>query len=134
MTCMTSAVHLYTGIGKSRNRKENEKRQVGRMEIYRVKNSDMMGFTISELFFSSKEKAIQTFMEKMDEYRSSELLAKNEEVQEHNLSTESISFVENHPDKIKSAMVCLWYKCSHEYNEWDITVEHLDLEIVQVEE
>lgn len=104
------------------------------MEAYKLQNTDMMGFPIKEQFFLNKDKALAAFDEKIEEYRKNEHLASKEDAEEHNISSEPISINDNPPNYIKSAMACLWYKCSYEYDEWDITVEHLELEKIEIEE
>lgn len=102
------------------------------MEAYRLKTLDMMGFTIEEKFYLNKEKALEKFDEKLDEYRKSEDLASDEDAKDHSLSNKAISISENQFNHIKSALICLWYRCNHEVEEYDTTVHHLELEEIEI--
>lgn len=102
------------------------------MEAFRLSISDMMGFPIEEKFYLSKEKALEKFEEKLEEYRKSEDLASDEDAKEGNLSDKAISIKEEHGNTVKSAMICLWYKCSYEYEEYETTVNHLELEKIEI--
>lgn len=103
------------------------------LEAYKLNSTDMMGFPINSEYYLSLNQALKKFDEKIEEYRKSEYLASKEDASEHNISSESISINEKPSGSIKSAMVCLWYKCSYEYDEWDITVEHLELEKIEIQ-
>jgi len=103
------------------------------LEAYKLKSTDMMGFPINSEYYLNLDQALKKFDEKIEEYRINQYLANKEDAEEHNISSESISINDNPPNYIKSALVCLWYKCSYEYDEWDITVEHLELEKIELE-
>lgn len=102
------------------------------LRVYRVKNTDMMGFTMVETFFNNKDTAVKFFDEQVEKYRKDKNLASDKDAKEHNLSTKSVSVKDNKPNYIKSAMFCMWYQSSYEYDEWDITVEHLELEEIKI--
>jgi len=104
------------------------------MQIYRVEKTDMMGFPIDEQFFISDEKATEHFDKELEGYKESEYLASDDEAHEHNIAKEAISIKNNAPNSLKEALVTLWHRCSHENDEWDVTVEHLKLESVAVKE
>ncbi len=92
----------------------------------------MMGFTMAENFFNDKDVALKIFDEQVEKYKKSKYLGSDEDAKEHNLSTKAVSINDNKPNRIRSAMFCMWYQSSHEYDEWDMTVEHLELEEVSV--
>lgn len=105
------------------------------MKAYVLSSMDMMGFPIEEKFFIKKERALEKFNEKVEEYRKNDNLATDEQAAEHNLSSKAITINEKGLlSNIKSAMFCIWYKCSHEYDEWDIAVEHLEISEIEIEE
>lgn len=104
------------------------------MEIYRIQQTDMMGFTMKEEFFINQGDAIKRFDETMEEYRQNEDLASDEDAIEEEINKEAITVSENKHNSIKEATVCLWSKCSYEYDDWEIVAEHLKLEKIEVKE
>ncbi len=100
------------------------------MEIYRISRLDMMGFRINELFFDSPEKARKEYARLLVDYRKKKEIVKRYDV--NHLSSPIVKGVSASKSIIKEHMIELWYKCSYEYDEWDTTVEHLQLEIIEV--
>jgi hypothetical protein len=100
------------------------------MEIYRVEKTDMMGFPITELFFTSLDKARTEYAKQLREYRNNENLVKDED--NNYLSNPIVENKSPFNNFIKEHMIELWYRCSYEYDEWDTTVEHLKLEKIKV--
>jgi hypothetical protein len=127
MAYVAAVIQLIIGMHEQKMTQE----RVKKLEAFKLSKTDMMGFTISEQYFLNLDKAKEKFDEKIEEYRKNEYLASKEEAREHNICSDSIAIKENRRN-IKSAMVCLWYQCSYEYDEWDITVEHLELEKIEI--
>ena len=100
------------------------------MEIYRIEKTDMMGFRIIELFFDSLDKARVEYAKILMDYRKKEELVKRGDG-EH-LSNPIVKSESLRERYIKEHMIEVWYKCSYEYDEWDTTVEHLQLEVIKV--
>lgn len=104
------------------------------MESYKLQSTDEMGNQIKERFFLDKDKALIEFDKEIEKYQKNGHLASKQDVLNHDMGSEPISINDNPPDSIKSAMACLWYKTSYEYDEWDVTVENLTLQKIEIEE
>lgn len=99
------------------------------MEIFRFKKLDAMGFEMEEEFFLTKDKAVNHYKEKLNDYRRSERRTK----------TEDLAILEKQFSRYKSLLpgkrivehrIEVWEKTSYEYDEWDTTINMLVLETV----
>lgn len=90
----------------------------------------MMGFRIEELFFDSLENARNKYAELLIDYRNKEEITKRGDLS--HLSSPIVKSGPRGKSIIKAHMIELWYRCSYEYDEWDTTVEHLQLETIDV--
>ncbi|MEK3995493.1 hypothetical protein MKY29_12130 [Psychrobacillus sp. FSL K6-2365] len=100
------------------------------MELYRIERTDIMGFRISEVFFTDLDKARAEYATLLMQYRGREELVKRGDG-EH-LSKPIVRSESLREKIIKEHMIEVWYKCSYEYDEWDTTVEHLSMEKINV--
>ncbi len=102
------------------------------MPIYRVTHSGMMGDTISEEFFDSKNKAKRALRKKFKELKP-QMASVGDSV---NLSEPVVHCKQIHFDKKSEKSFELlfevWHKCSYEYDEWDLYVEGLHIDLIQV--
>lgn len=118
----------------NRTTRENNKRlrsqnkQLKTMKIYRIVVLDMMGFRINELFFISLEKARSEYAKILIEYRNKENIVQHGD--ESHLSSPIVKGESNQESVIKEHMIELWYKTSYECDEWDTSVESIQLEII----
>ena len=101
-----------------------------KIEIYRITKLDMMGFRIKELFFESLKKARSEYAKLLIEYRNKENIVERGE--SSHLSKPIVEGITREEFIIKQHMIETWHKTSYEYDEWDTSVEHLQLEKIEV--
>ncbi|MGG4434558.1 hypothetical protein AAXE64_08350 [Priestia megaterium] len=107
------------------------------MKIYKVSGMDGMGFENNNAYWSTIEKAKIDYQERYDKLAKSEHLVKNgddclENLQENPITEQGKEMLEL-SDKIRETSFAVWYKTSHEHDEWDIELISISLEELHVD-
>lgn len=105
------------------------------MKAYKVERIDMMGIEEQTDYFLHEQDADSFFMEKLEEFKKSQDLVSED--------SSSLEMYQSDPivirtgedmdfrDGIKEASIAQWYRCSYEYEEYDIMVT--TLRIVEID-
>lgn len=102
------------------------------MRIFKVHHTDMTGGTITEEFYDSKNKAKKALKRMFKEIKPN--LVDDDEVDylsQPIIHRGQLNFMGKSTRSFE-LMFEVWRKCSYEYDEWDIYVEGLHIELIKV--
>lgn len=102
------------------------------MRIYRVNHTDVMGITISEQFFNSKNKAKKELRKKFKELKPNIAMDGDSENLSEPIMHRKQSHINGKSKKSFELMFEVWHKCNHEYEEWDTYIEILYIDLIRV--
>lgn len=102
------------------------------MRIFRVIHEDVMGGTITEEFYDSKNKAKKA-LKKMFKQLKSNMVAEDDinYLSEHLVHAKQ-NFINSEKSRCYELMFEMWHKCNYEYDEWDTHVESLHIDLIDV--